>query len=246
MILSGVYQITNQINGNRYIGSSVDIKQRWAHHKSALNTGRHRNQHLQRAWDKYGKDNFEFEIICSCPKNKTIEFEQFFLDARYPEYNIAKCATASALGLHRSIETKRKISEANKNPSAETRRKISEAKKNPSAETRHRMSEAKKGKIPWNKGKHLSAETRRKLSEAHKGKIPWNKGGHLSAEIRRKLSEAQKDNKSSCWIHFTEDELKKMQVYRNAGNSYNAIGRKFNVSPKTIKRHLNSLERRIK
>ena len=51
-------------------------------------------------------------------------------------------------GMVHSEETKRKLSEANKNPSEETRRKLSEL----------------------NKGKTLSEETKRKLSDANKGK----------------------------------------------------------------------------
>ena len=233
MAISGVYQILNLANGKRYIGSSVDLKGRWMAHKSGLNAGKHGNRHLQRAWDKYGKDNFEFEIICSCPEDKTIEFEQFFLDARHPEYNIAKCARASALGMHHTEEAKRKISEACKNPSVETRHKMSKAQRGRhfSEETKHKISEAKKGK-------HLSAEIRRKLSESHKEQTAWNKGKHLSKEHKRKLSKSHKGKKSGRWIHFTEDEINKMRAFKDAGDSYNAIGRKFNVSPQTIKRRL--------
>ena len=64
-----------------------------------------------------------------------------------------------------------------------------------------------------------------------------------SEETRRKLSEANKGKNNSRWIHFTEDEINKMQAYRNAGDSYEAIGKRFNVSLNTIKRRLNSLER---
>jgi len=218
MILSGVYQITNQINGNRYIGSSMNIKKRWVAHKSKLNIGKHGNQHLQRAWRKYGEENFKFEIVCSCPEDKIIEFEQFFLDARHPEYNIAIYASAPMLGRRASEETRRKMSEANKGKTAwnkgkhrseETRRKISEALKgiknpnygkHPSAETRRKLSEAHKNistetrrKLSESlKGHTVSMETREKLSETNKGQIPWNKGKHLSEEHKHKLSEANK------------------------------------------------------
>ncbi len=89
-----------------------------------------------------------------------------------------------------SNETRKKISEGNKNPSEETRRKFSEANKgenNPNygkthaEETRRKMSEAKKGKT-------LSEETKRKLSEVHKGKTH-------SEETRIKISDANKGKK---------------------------------------------------
>jgi hypothetical protein len=75
-----------------------------------------------------------------------------------------------------SEETKRKLSEANKNPSEETKRKISEANKNPSEETRRKLSEAKKGEKNHNYGKPIVEETRKRMSEAKKDKKWWNDG----------------------------------------------------------------------
>ena len=102
------------------------------------------------------------------------------------------------LGKPLSVETRKKISEANKGKhlSAETCKKIAEARKGKplSAETRQKMSEAQNGK-------HLSAETRKKLSEALSGdknprfgKPAWNNGKHHSAESRKKIGEARKGN----------------------------------------------------
>lgn len=47
MKICGVYKITNKETGKFYIGSSVDIRQRWYAHKSKLRRGVHSNQHLQ-------------------------------------------------------------------------------------------------------------------------------------------------------------------------------------------------------
>jgi len=63
MLNSGVYQIINLVNGKCYIGSSVNIKKRWAEHIANLQRGTHHCQHLQRAWNKYGESNFDFEMI---------------------------------------------------------------------------------------------------------------------------------------------------------------------------------------
>ena len=78
--LSGVYIITNTANGNRYIGSSVDIYRRWATHLRELRKGVHGNQILQRAWDKHGESNFEFSILLLCSESDTLLNEQQFLD----------------------------------------------------------------------------------------------------------------------------------------------------------------------
>ena len=81
--------------------------------------------------------------------------------------------------------TRRKISEAQKGRtfSEEHRRRLSEANKNPSAQTRRKMSEAHKGKV-------LSAKHRRNISESMKGEKNHNFGKSPSKETRRKISES--------------------------------------------------------
>ena len=58
----GIYKITNLINNKFYIGSSSDLKKRLYEHRRELNLGVHANKHLQSAWNKYGEENFKFEI----------------------------------------------------------------------------------------------------------------------------------------------------------------------------------------
>ncbi|MBR3231363.1 MAG: GIY-YIG nuclease family protein [Lachnospiraceae bacterium] len=62
-MISGIYCIENKENGRAYIGQSVDIKKRWAQHRCDLRAGRHDNEHLQRAWEKYGEECFSFSIV---------------------------------------------------------------------------------------------------------------------------------------------------------------------------------------
>ena len=57
--VSGVYQISNKLTGEKYIGSSVNIRKRANRHKSDLTRGAHSNILLQRAWDFYGANHFE-------------------------------------------------------------------------------------------------------------------------------------------------------------------------------------------
>ena len=60
--ISGIYKITNNVNGKFYIGSSQNISRRWYDHKRELRIQKHHNKYLQRAWNKYGEENFSFEI----------------------------------------------------------------------------------------------------------------------------------------------------------------------------------------
>ena len=60
---AGIYRIINSSNGKCYVGSSIDINRRRLEHFSALSHNRHVNNHLQNAYNKYGKDSFIFEVI---------------------------------------------------------------------------------------------------------------------------------------------------------------------------------------
>lgn len=51
--MTGIYVITNISNGKKYIGQSVDVEDRIAHHKSSLKHNRHENSYLQNSWNKY-------------------------------------------------------------------------------------------------------------------------------------------------------------------------------------------------
>ena len=61
--MRGIYSITNTLTGTAYFGQSRDIGDRWYKHKQLLRRGKHVNERLQRAWNKYGETLFEFKIL---------------------------------------------------------------------------------------------------------------------------------------------------------------------------------------
>lgn len=77
--ITGIYCIINKINGKRYIGRSLDISNRWRLHRNELNSNRHKNDYLQNAWNKYGEDNFEFEILELCEADELDELEIHYI-----------------------------------------------------------------------------------------------------------------------------------------------------------------------
>lgn len=59
----GIYKIANLINGKCYVGKSEDIECRKREHFKELNKNIHHSSYLQDDYNKYGKDNFSFDII---------------------------------------------------------------------------------------------------------------------------------------------------------------------------------------
>ena len=92
--ICGVYKITNTANGKFYVGSSNNIKHRWYQHKKNLKENVHNNVHLQNAWNIYGGQNFNFEIIEECSPKMQFEREQHYLNTLNPfderGYNIVR------------------------------------------------------------------------------------------------------------------------------------------------------------
>lgn len=111
---TGIYRITCLIGNKIYYGSTArSFKTRWNKHKSDLKNKKHDNFYLQNAWNKYGQENFKFDIILVCAPQDCLYYEQIFLNKYYDNkincYNICKIA-GSQLGVKRSQETCEKIS----------------------------------------------------------------------------------------------------------------------------------------
>ena len=83
MKISGIYKIVNKTNGKYYIGSSINIRNRWYSHKTGLMRNVHPNLKLQRSWNKYGQKNFDFIILSTYPSENIdliLQEEQKLLD----------------------------------------------------------------------------------------------------------------------------------------------------------------------
>jgi len=81
---SGIYQIFCLSTSKSYVGSSVDIVNRWSHHRSHLKNNKHGNKYLQHAWNKYGEDQFIFkilEIVTPVTKENLEAREDFWIDS---------------------------------------------------------------------------------------------------------------------------------------------------------------------
>lgn len=86
-----IYKIENIINKKCYIGSTINFEERKKYHLWQLSNRRHHSIILQRAWDKYGANNFIIEIIKVTDFNNILQEEQNEIDIK-GYYNSTKIA----------------------------------------------------------------------------------------------------------------------------------------------------------
>lgn len=115
--VSGIYKITDIINGKIYIGSSKNLYDRIRIHIMRLNHNNHSNILLQRFVNKYGINSLKLDIIELCDSKDCIILEQKWIDCLKcvsPNgFNLCEKAY-SVIGRRHTQEAKNKISKANK------------------------------------------------------------------------------------------------------------------------------------
>jgi group I intron endonuclease len=160
---SGIYKIENILNGTCYIGQSVDLNKRKNTHLRDLKKNIHYNEYLQKAFNKYGSENFIFKIILYCEKDQLNYYEQKIVDMCNLKYNIKKECISSNLGI---IVTK------------EAREKMSIARRGKLKSKEH------KNKISLSHiGMKYSEETKKKVSENHANTKGMNNGNFKKKEV---------------------------------------------------------------
>lgn len=121
----GIYKITNTITGDFYIGSSKNVKKRWAHHQWQSTWNEYPNSQLYKDMQKYGLDKFVFEILEEVETEKLKEAEQKFIEKLQPTYN---SNNAKGLNVERRKESNKKYQKSDKGK--EYQRKASNKYKN--------------------------------------------------------------------------------------------------------------------
>lgn len=196
---SGIYCIESFANNKKYIGSAVNVSNRYRLHLHYLSKNKHDNIHLQRHFNKYGKSDLHFYILELCEKEILIEREQFYIDNLTNLFNIRFLANSN-IGI--------KIPEDKKTYG----RFVSE-------ETKSKISIANTGN-KYNLGKHHSEETKKKLSEISRNRIishEWKsniskslKGRIFSLEHKKNLSKAMKGNKNCEGVIYSKERNEKI------------------------------------
>ena len=183
----GVYKISNNLcpEGKYYIGYSCDIHKRWRTHQSTLKTYKHCNIRMQRAYEKYGSDCFDYEILQECEtEEEAQECELSYLEdltIRDKLYNLHYNSSGGDLTTYHP-----------------DREEIIEKRKNTQKEQISKMSKEERQK-KWGQpgekngmyGRTLTDEAKQKLLIINKGNT-YTLGLKMSAEQRKRMSEARK------------------------------------------------------
>ena len=156
----GVYAIVNVADGKNttYVGSTVkEFVLRLYTHRAWLRRNKHPNKHLQAAWNKYGEDSFEFQIIEQVENRMQIlAQEQYWLDCyrvTVPVYNCGIVTSTPMLGRTQTEETRKKISKKLRG--------------------QHRQEEFGRVVAKRNRERVCSDATREKQSNVRRGQNHW-------------------------------------------------------------------------
>lgn len=93
----GIYKITNNINQHCYVGQSIHIEERWEEHKNEYNWKREARKPLYIAFQKYGLENFTFEILEECEPELLNVREQYWI-SYYNSYGAGYNMTSGGEG----------------------------------------------------------------------------------------------------------------------------------------------------
>jgi len=179
--LFSIYSIKNVITNHIYIGQTNDISKRFSAHRRELIRNVHTNIQMQNSFNKYGMDNFIFEIIETdiiCPL--VIDFKERFYIKLYKSMN-------KEFGFNRE-------SGGNKNKTVckEVRQRKSENMKG----SKHFLFGVKGSNHPRTGKKHTEEWKKRfseirmghKHSEATKRLITKSRIGHLNPASRKVIN----------------------------------------------------------
>ena len=159
----GIYKIINVINNKFYVGSAVDLKRRKTRHYSELRTGKHKNRHLQSAWNKHGENAFVFVVVEEAKDmDDLLVMENRWLKDHVGKsycYNIGIDATAPMLGKAKELSPTWGYSHTE-----DAKQKISEASK-----ARVQTDEEKAKRIKTMQGHQVLPSTRAKISATLSG-----------------------------------------------------------------------------
>lgn len=169
---SGIYQILNTTTNDCYVGSSANIAQRRIRHFSELRHGKHINQYLQRAWDKYGETSFVLNVLEVVGAENLIMQEQWWIDTLAPIYNARKIADRRGSPEQETIQKmreSRRIGAIEGKPHGGPKPDPSKLRSRHHVRTEEERQTMHKRRVKASEGRTMPPETREKIRQSHIG-----------------------------------------------------------------------------
>lgn len=152
---SGIYQIVNTITQRRYVGYASNMRQRLKGHYHELARFKHKNEYLQRSWQKYGESCFSISVLQECEKDKLCFYEDYWIKTlkvcnRQYGYNIKDGNINGKAGQSEETKAKLRISNKNARPNKEAREKANLYwKNNPMTDEHKEKLKKSRSHINW-------------------------------------------------------------------------------------------------
>jgi group I intron endonuclease len=167
--MAHIYRIFNVVTEQFYIGSAVKFKRRRWEHLDALKKNTHHCAALQAAWQEYGADAFEFELLEEVSDEDALRIEDMYLAQHAGAEICYNTAVTTMQPPSVTADTREKIRLAMLRLYADPANHPRTGKTH-SEETKAKISASKKAnpQTPW-LGKKRSEATKAKISAAQKG-----------------------------------------------------------------------------
>lgn len=194
--MTGIYQITNKINGNSYVGQSVNIERRFMEHRTphgSMNS-------IKLAIRKYGVANFTFSVIEQCEVEELNDKERYWIAKLKPKYN----RTSGGEGCKDHAitpEAREVLSEKNK----QYWQSLPQEKK----------AEICKRLVGPGKGHAVSEETKEKLRAANIGK-------KMPDDVKAKRAATILAKKQNGWVKDGSGTFKKV-ICLDSGETFESV-----------------------
>ncbi len=85
-----IYGIKNKVNSKYYIGQTINLPGRKSRHIRLLRKNEHHSKYLQNSWNKYGEENFTFEIIEEGLSLEDVKERETYWIQKIGNYNMDK------------------------------------------------------------------------------------------------------------------------------------------------------------
>lgn len=192
-----IYRIFNVVTEQFYVGSAIKFLRRRWEHIDALKKNTHHCARLQAAWNEYGQDAFQFEILEEVLDSDALKIEDTYLIQNAGKEHCYNTATSTMQPPSVSQDARVKISDSLKRLYADPNNHPRTGKTH-SEETKAKISAAKKANParPW-LGKQRDEETRKKIGDAQRGvakpgRVYTEEGLAKVREVLRRNAKEQK------------------------------------------------------